>query len=352
MRHNNTGFSGPVRTDGGTEVAALSESDKRDLLETMLRIRRLEQAWGDAYLDGKIEGIPPSLSTGQEAIYVGANAALEDGDYQFTTHRGQGPQVAAGLDPDRILAELYMRADGYNSGRSYHVTDEDAGVIGMGGIIGAQLPVAAGTALGQTLRGTDRVSLSYFGDGASNEGAVHEAAVLAAMWDLPLVFLCENNGYNISQTAEEAVQGPSIAARASGYGMPGAVIDGNDPIAVYEAVAEAIDRARAGRGPTFIEARTVRIAGHLAHDPQRYRPAGEVADARTRDPIDRFRERLEAEGVIDEDGFEATRETVEDEILDAVAFAETAPFPDPETADEHLWADPPDAGIAGGGDRS
>jgi pyruvate dehydrogenase E1 component alpha subunit len=354
MAHESRTPQPDVRPDGGTAgQRPLSADEKRELLRTMLRIRRLEEAWGDAYLDGEVEGIPPSLSTGQEAIYVGANAALEDGDFQFTTHRGQGPQVAAGLDPDRILAELYMRADGYNRGKSYHVTDVDSGVIGMGGIIGAQVPVAAGKAFAQQFRGTDGVSLAYFGDGASNEGVVHETAVLAAMWDLPLIFLCENNEYNISQAATDAIQGPSIASRAPGYGMPGRVIDGNDPLAVYETVAEAGGRARAGRGPTFVEARTVRMGGHLAHDPQRYRPAGEVADARARDPVDRFRRRLEAEGVLDEGGFEELEATVEAEILAAVEFARESSFPDPETAYEDLWADPPSAGVSGqGGDRA
>jgi pyruvate dehydrogenase E1 component alpha subunit len=336
--------------DGGVaDRFAASAAEKRTMLEDMVRIRRLEEAWADAYLDGEVEGLPPSLSTGQEAVYVGTNAVLSDGDCQFTTHRGQGPQVAAGLDPDRILAELYMRADGYNGGKSYHVTDADRGVIGMGGIIGAQVPVAAGKALGQQLRGTDRVSVAYFGDGASNEGAVQEAAVLAAMWDLPLVFLCENNEYNISQPASHAVQGSSVAARAPGYGMPGEVVDGCDPLAVAETVAEAVERARAGHGPTFVEARTVRIAGHLAHDPQRYRPEGELADARARDPIDRFRRRLEAEGVIDEGEFEEIESGVETEIAEAVAFARESPFPDPQEAYEDCWADPPAGGAGDGG---
>jgi pyruvate dehydrogenase E1 component alpha subunit len=245
-----------------------------------------------------------------------------------------------------------MRADGYNRGKSYHVTDVDSGVIGMGGIIGAQVPIAAGKAFGQQFRGTDRVSLAYFGDGASNEGVVHETAVLAAMWDLPLVFLCENNEYNISQRAVDATPGPSIASRAPGYGMPGRVIDGNDPLEVYEAVREAVTRARAGQGPTFVEARTVRIGGHLAHDPQRYRPDGEVADARAQDPIDRFRTRLEAEGVLGEGEFEKLESSVETEILDAVEFARGSPFPEPETAYEDCWADPPSAGTASRGDRA
>ena len=171
----------------------------------MLLIRRLETAWAEAYFREEIGGIPPSLSTGQEAVSAGACAALGAGDYVFTTHRGQAPQVARGLDPKRIMAELYCRRTGYNKGKSYHVTDMSRGVVGMGGIVAAQLPVAAGMALAQKLRGTYRVSLAFFGDGAANEGAVHESANLAAMWTLPLILLCENNGYCITQPVAAAV---------------------------------------------------------------------------------------------------------------------------------------------------
>lgn len=308
------------------------------MLRTMLLVRELEVAWGDAWREERVEGIPPSLSTGQEAVATGATAALEPGDFQFTTHRGQAPQVASGLDPGRILAELYMRRDGYNGGKSYHVTDAERGVIGMGGIIAAQVPVAGGKALAQKLRGTDRVSLAYFGEGSANEGAVHESANLAAMWDLPLVLLCENNEYNVSQPAEEAITGPSVAARAAGYGMPGEHVDGNDPIAVYRAVAEAVERGRAGRGPTLIEARTVRLDGHLTHDPQKYRSDGEMADAFEQDPIPRFRARLEAEGVVSEGEFEEMAADVEDEVAEAVEFARESTFPEPDEAYEDLWA--------------
>lgn len=316
----------------------MDAATKVGLLRTMLLIRRLEAAWADAYAREEIGGIPPALSTGQEAVATGACAALEPGDFVFTTHRGQAPQVARGLDPRRILAELYCRRTGYNKGKSYHVTDVSRGVIGMGGIVAAQVPVAAGMALAQKLRGTDRVSLVFFGDGAANEGAVHESANLAAMWTLPLVLLCENNGYCISQPVAAAVKAASIAARAAGYGLPGAVVDGNDPLAVREAVATAVARARAGGGATFLEARTVRLGGHLAHDPQHYRSREEIAAAWEECPIKRFRARLLAEGLLTAEGSARLEAEVEREVAEAVAFARQSPWPDPSEAFEDLWA--------------
>jgi TPP-dependent pyruvate/acetoin dehydrogenase alpha subunit len=316
----------------------LSAEETLGLLRTMLLIRRLETAWAEAYFREEIGGIPPALSTGQEAVSAGACAALEPGDYVFTTHRGQAPQVARGLDPKRIMAELYCRRTGYNKGKSYHVSDVSRGVIGMGGIVAAQVPVAAGMALAQKLRGTDRVSLAFFGDGASNEGAVHESANLAAMWTLPLILLCENNGYCITQPVADAVKAESIAIRAAGYGLPGVMVDGNDPLAVRDAVAAAVALARAGGGATLVEARTVRLGGHLAHDPQAYRAPGEIAAAWERCPIARFRARLLAEGLLTAEVYAGMEAEADRETAAAVEFARQSPFPDPSEAFEDLWA--------------
>jgi TPP-dependent pyruvate/acetoin dehydrogenase alpha subunit len=311
---------------------------KLGLLRTMLLIRRLEEAWAQAYFREEIGGIPPALSTGEEAVAAGACAALEQGDYVFSTHRGQAPQVARGLDPKRIMAELYCRRTGYNKGKSYHVTDVTRGMIGMGGIVAAQVPVAAGMALAQKLNATDRVSLVFFGDGASNEGAVHETANLAAMWTLPLIMLCENNGYCITQRVDVAVRAASIADRAAGYGLPGIFVDGNDPLAVREAVATAAARARAGQGATLIEAKTLRLGGHLAHDPQSYRSREEIAAGWEHCPIKRFRERLIAEELLTAEAFARTEAEVDAEVAAAVRFAQQSPFPEPREAFEDLWA--------------
>jgi len=308
------------------------------LLRTMLLIRAVENAWADAYFAEEITGIPPSLSTGQEAIATGACAALADGDFVFTTHRGQAPQIARGLEPRRVLAELYCRRDGYNKGKSYHVTDVSRGVIGMGGVVPAQIPVAGGMALAQKMRGTDRVSVAFFGDGASNEGAFHETANLAAMWTLPLILLCENNGYCITQPVADAVKAPSIASRAAAYGLPGVCVDGNDVLAVREAITAAVARARTGGGATLVEARSERVAGHLCHDRQGYRPAGEIDAARGRCPIERLRGALAAAQILEADAYTRLEAEVAAEVADAVAFARASPFPATHEACEDLWA--------------
>lgn len=308
------------------------------LLRTMLEIRHVEDAWGAAYLTEEIDGIPPSLSTGQEAVSAGACAALEDGDFVFTTHRGQAPQVARGLSAARILAEVYCRRTGYNKGKSYHVTDVDSGVIGMGGIVGAQVPIAGGMALAQKMDGNGRVSVAFYGDGGSNEGAIHEAANLAAMWDLPLILLCENNGYCITQKVGDAVKAPSIADRAIGYGMPGEVVDGNDALAMHDAVTRAVKRGRSGGGPTLIEARTLRLAGHLVHDQQGYRPADELAKGWENCPIRRLKDRLINAGLMSPDEFAALEAAVNNEVEEANDFARNSPYPDIEEARDDIWA--------------
>lgn len=311
---------------------------KLEMLRKMLLIRNLEKAWGDAYLNGEIEGIPPALSTGQEAVSVGACMALEDGDFVFTTHRGQAPQVARGLDPKRIMAELYCRRTGYNKGKSYHVTDFNRGVIGMGGIVAGQVPVAGGMALAHKMKGNDRVSLCFFGDGASNEGAVHETANLAAIWNLPLIMLCENNGYCISLPVAREINIPHIADRAAGYGMASEWVDGNDPLVVYETVSKAVKRARSGKGPSFIEAITVRLSGHLVHDPQRYRPKEEIEAAWARCPIKGFAIKLQDEGLVSPESIAELEAEVIRETEEAVQFARESPLPGPEEAFEDLWA--------------
>jgi TPP-dependent pyruvate/acetoin dehydrogenase alpha subunit len=316
----------------------LDNDMKLEILRKMILIRNLEKAWGDAYLNGEIEGIPPALSTGQEAVSVGACMALEDGDFVFTTHRGQAPQVARGLDPKRIMAELYCRRTGYNKGKSYHVTDFSRGVIGMGGIVAGQVPVAGGMAFAHKMKGNGRVSLCFFGDGGSNEGAVHETANLAAIWNLPLIMLCENNGYCISLPVSKGTNVPHISDRAAGYGMAGEWVDGNDPVAVYETVSHAVKRARSGNGPSFIEAITARLGGHLVHDPQRYRPKEEIAAAWEQCPIKVFGSRLQDEGVISAEGIAKLEAEVAREVEEAVKFAKESPVPGPEEAFEDLWA--------------
>lgn len=305
---------------------------KIEMLRNMMLIRHLENEWGKAYQAHEIDGIPPCLSTGQEAVSVGACMALSQGDFVFTTHRGQGPQVAMGLDPARIMADLYCRATGYNKGKSYHVTDIGKGVVGMGGIVGGQIPVAVGLALSFKLRGLKHVSLVLFGEGACNEGAFHESANLAAIWKLPVMFLCENNGYAISLRFEEYIPVKSIAVRAKAYEMPGVTVDGNDVVAVYEAVQRAAERARGGLGPSLVEAKTYRLSGHLLDDPGYYRPQEEVEEQWSKCPILRLKAQLKDEGILEEEEAERLEQEVEEEVEKAVDFARRSPFPEPEEA--------------------
>jgi pyruvate dehydrogenase E1 component alpha subunit len=320
------------------EEAMTDKEMQLEMLRKMLMIRHLENAWGESYLNEEIDGIPPSLSTGQEAVSVGACMALEEGDVVFTTHRGQAPQVARGLDPRKIMAELYCRRTGYNKGKSYHVTDVSRGVIGMGGIVAGQVPVAGGMALAHKMKGNGRVSVCFFGDGASNEGAVHETANLAAIWNLPLIMLCENNGYCISLPVSNQINTPHISDRASAYGMAGGWVDGNDPIAVYQAVSKAVKRARAGEGPSFIEAVTSRLSGHLIHDPQRYRPKDDLEAAWEKCPIKNFGNRLQSEGLITAEGISKMEGEIAREVEAAVQFARESPPPEAEEALDDLWA--------------
>ncbi len=316
----------------------LDNETKLDMLRKMLMIRQVENAWGEAYLNEEIGGIPPALSTGQEAVSVGACKALEQGDYVFTTHRGQAPQIAMGLDPKRIMAELYCRSGGYNRGKSYHVTDFERGVVGMGGIVAGQVPVAGGMALAQKMKGQDRVSLCFFGDGASNEGAVHETANLAAIWNLPLIMLCENNLYCISLPVTKGVAIGNIADRAAGYGLAGETVNGNDPLAVFEVVSKAVQRARSGHGGSFLEAKTIRLGGHLVHDPQRYRPREEIEAAWEQCPIKLFRHRLQEEGLMTAEDYREMEKEVEREVQAAVEYARQSPPPEKTEAFDHLWA--------------
>jgi TPP-dependent pyruvate/acetoin dehydrogenase alpha subunit len=316
----------------------MDRKTKIEMLRRMLLIRHLEDKWGEAYQRREIDGIPPSLSTGQEAVSVGACLALKPGDFVFTTHRGVGPQVAMGMEPNRIMADLCYKATGYNKGKSYHVTSLEHGVVGMGGIVSGQIPVAVGLALAFKLRGLKQVVMPFFGEGASNEGAFHEAANLAAIWKLPVIFLCENNIYAISLRFEEFIPVKSVAIRAKAYGMPGVTVDGNNVISVYKAVNKAVERARQGLGPSLVEAKTYRLAGHLLDDPSYYRPKEEVAEQWAKCPILRFKTQLESESILDKVDMEKLENEVKEIAEKAADFARKSPYPEAEEAFTDIFA--------------
>jgi TPP-dependent pyruvate/acetoin dehydrogenase alpha subunit len=316
-----------------TEQAA----DLLGLYEQMAVIRRTEKAAQDLFLAGLVKGTT-HLAAGQEAVAVGASAALRPDDYVFATYRGHHHAIARGASPEACLAELMSRATGLckAKGGSMHLTKADSGMLGSYAIVGSHLPMAVGAAWSATLRGTDQVAVAFFGDGATNIGAFHEALNLASVWRLPAIFVCENNFYmEYTPIASVTAVAYPAADRAAAYNMPAEVVDGNDVLAVRDAVARAVIKARAGDGPTIIEARTYRHFGHSRTDPATYRPAEEVAAWMAHDPLTLLKDRIEQAGgsVTEAD------ERAERIVADAVAAAKQAPAADPAEAFTDVWAD-------------
>jgi 2-oxoisovalerate dehydrogenase E1 component len=310
------------------------------LYEQMAVIRRTEKAAHDLFMSGVVKGTT-HLAAGQEAVAVGASAALRPDDYVFATYRGHHHAMARGASPEECLAELMSKATGLckAKGGSMHLTKAAVGMLGSYAIVGSHLPMAAGAAWSARLRESDQVAVAFFGDGATNIGAFHEALNLASVWRLPVLFICENNLYMeyTPISAVTAADNPA-ADRAPAYRMPGEVVDGNDVVLVRDAVQEAADRARRGDGPTLIEAQTYRHYGHSRADPAKYRPPEEVERWLKHDPLDIARARLEALGVgpqAVEDADARAARTVEE----AVDAAKNAPEPDPEQAFTDVWAD-------------
>ncbi len=306
---------------------------------TMLRIRRFEEKVVELFAQGKIPGFVHSY-IGEEAVAAGACAALEPTDYITSTHRGHGHLIAKGGDLKYMMAELYGKKTGYCKGKggSMHIADVDLGILGANGIVGAGIPIATGAALSSQLQKNGRVALCFFSDGASNRGTFHEGINMASIWKLPVVFLCENNMYGISMPQKRGMAIEDIADRASAYGIPGVVVDGNDVIAVYEAVKEAVKRARSGGGPTLIEAKTARWRGHFEGDPQIYRTPEEIEEWKKKCPIKRFEEKLLKMGVLNEEKIKEIEDMIAKEIDEAVKFAEESPYPEPEEALEDVYA--------------
>ncbi|MFG2456357.1 thiamine pyrophosphate-dependent dehydrogenase E1 component subunit alpha [Streptomyces sp. NPDC048523] len=310
------------------------------LYEQMALIRRTEKAAHDLFLQGLVKGTT-HLAAGHEAIAVGASAALRDDDYVFATYRGHHHAMARGATPEECLAELMSRATGLckAKGGSMHLTKAVTNMLGSYAIVGAHLPMAVGAAWSAKLRGTGQLAVAFFGDGATNIGAFHEALNLAAVWKLPVLFVCENNLYMEYTPIADVTAVPRPAAdRASAYGIPGEVVDGNDVVAVQETVARLARRARAGDGPAVLEAETYRHFGHSRADPATYRPAEEVERWLKHDPLDIARGRLIEAGV-PEDTVTAADERARTVVREAVEAAKNAPPPDPREAFTDVWAD-------------
>jgi acetoin:2,6-dichlorophenolindophenol oxidoreductase subunit alpha len=311
-----------------------------DLFERMAVIRATEKAAYDLFMSGLVKGTT-HLAAGHEAVAVGASAALRPDDYVFATYRGHHHAIARGATPEACLAELMSRATGLcgAKGGSMHLTVADGNMLGSYAIVGSHLPIACGAAWSAKLRGSGQVAVAFFGDGATNIGAFHEALNLAAVWKLPALFVCENNLYmEYTPIASVTAVAQPAADRAPAYGLPAEVVDGNDVVAVLEATSKAVDRARAGNGPTIIEALTYRQYGHSRSDPAKYRPQEEVDRWLKRDPLVLLADRLRGDGVAEE-AIEERRRRAQDAVAAAVEAAKAAPPPDEATAFTDVWSD-------------
>ncbi len=313
-----------------TDSPFASAESAKHALRTMWKTRRFEEAVDDLFARGLMHGTM-HLSIGQEASATGACMALRDDDAITSTHRGHGHCIGKGADLVRMMAELLAKETGYCRGRggSMHIADVETGNLGANGIVAGGIPIAAGAALAFQLRGEDRVVACFFGDGATNEGAFHEAANLAAIWKLPVIFICENNKYGMSFSTEKALAIEHIAQRAAGYGFPGVTVDGNAVGEVYDAVADAVARARRGEGPTLVEAVTYRWKGHSKSDKNLYRSKDEIAQWRSKDPIGRFEHDVEQRGLLTADEIAQVRSEALEAVRSAVLEANSAPDADP-----------------------
>lgn len=316
-----------------------------DIYTRILRIRRFEEQVGKLFAQGQLPGFV-HLYIGEEAVGAGVCAALRDDDYIISTHRGHGHVIAKGGDFNRMMAELFGKATGYCKGKggSMHIADFEIGMLGACGIVGGGIPVAVGAGLSAVSRGTDQVSVTFFGDGAANEGSFHESINLASVLKLPVIFVCENNQYGEFTPADKAMNIRDVAIRAQGYGIPGVIADGTDALEMYRVAAEAVARARSGAGPTLIEAKTHRKGGHAEGEEaflggQQYRSEEERLAARAGDPLLRLHDFIMAENLIAGEALETLDQQIVQEVQDAVAYARASADPDEEILLADLWVE-------------
>ena len=317
--------------------------DKPLLLEIykkMVSVRTFEETAADLFLKGQIPGFL-HVYVGEEAVAAGVMAHLTDRDYISSTHRGHGHAVAKGARLDMMMAELHGKKTGYCHGKggSMHIADLDLGILGANGIVGGGVPIATGAGLALKMQGTDRVCVCFFGDGASNTGAFYEGVNLAAVWNLPVVFICENNQYAESTPRATHQKVKYVSDRAAAFNIPGETMDGMDVFDVYDKTGRAIDRARKGDGPMLLEARTYRFFGHFVGDPQNYRTKEEVEEWKKRDPIQMFRTRIIAEGKLAAGEMDAIDARIKKDMEAALEFARTSPEPELELALQDIFTE-------------
>lgn len=318
----------------------MSKEKVMDMYKTMLKIRKFEEVAIGGAAEGKIPGFI-HLYIGEEAVATGVCASLKNEDYITSTHRGHGHIIAKGGDLKLMMAELFGKATGYCKGRggSMHIADASRGILGANGIVGAGHDIALGAGLTAQYKGTDQVCVCFFGDASTNQGTFHESLNMASIWKLPVVYVCENNGYgiSISQKRHQAIK--NVADRGVAYNVPGVVVDGNDVFAVAEAAAEAIKRAREGKGPTIVECKTYRQRGHFEGDPGTYKPKEEQESWVKKDPIPRLEKYMLENGIVDEKGLKEVQAEIEGQIKAAVDFANNSPVPELSAAVEDVYTD-------------
>jgi pyruvate dehydrogenase E1 component alpha subunit len=308
-----------------------------EMYKKMLEIRKFEEKVYDLFTQNLIPGTM-HLYMGEEAVAVGVCAALAPNDFVTSTHRGHGHCIAKGASLTKMMAEIFGKKTGYCKGKggSMHITDKNIGMLGANAVVGGAIPIAVGAGLSCKLKYPERVTVCFFGDGASNQGTFHEGINMASVWDLPVIFVCENNLYAMGTRQSMVMNIENISQRAAGYGIPGVTVDGNDVMAIYAEAQKAVTRARRGEGPTLLECKTYRHKGHSRFDPAKYRPQEEVAEWMARDPVESFREKLLDKGIPEEFLYKI-ESTVEAEIEEAVEFAQESPLPEPEDALKDVW---------------
>jgi acetoin:2,6-dichlorophenolindophenol oxidoreductase subunit alpha len=308
------------------------------LYRTMATIRSFEERVAREFRTGEVPGFV-HMYIGEEGVAAGVCANLRDDDFITSTHRGHGHAIAKGCDLNAMMAEIYGRETGLCKGRggSMHVADFSRGMIGANAIVGGGIALATGAALSAQVRGSGQVAVAFFGDGAANQGILHESLNLAAIWSLPAVYVCENNGFAESTPAAYSTSVDDIAVRGAAYGIPGVVVDSRDVLAVYEVAREAVERARRGDGPTLVEAKTSRIRGHFEGDPELYRDDEERREAADRDPLPRLRERLLGDGLATEADLEAMQADILGAVEAAIEYAKGSPWPDPAELTRYVY---------------
>src|SRR3954464_11584963 len=328
-----------VRDDTSARQRDLPERDAaREWLESMMLIRRFEERAGEMYAKAKVGGFL-HLAIGEEATIVGAVRAMRDEDYLISTYRSHGHALSRGADPNRVMAELFGRQDGVSHGRggSMHMFDLEHRFMGGYGIVGGNLPLAGGMALSSDYRGTEDVTLCVFGDGAANQGTFGETLNLAALWDLPVVFMVTNNQFGMGTALERHSAVTDLHRRGEGFGVPGMQCDGMDVLDTFAVASDALRKAREDRQPVLVEAITYRFRGHSMADPEEYRTKEQVEKWRERDPIQVFARRLEEEGILEEGEADRMDEAVVGVVDEAVRFADKAPFPPPESLYDDIY---------------